>query len=243
MLVLTDDDIWDRAVAYDSPTLALQTDATIASPPHHSSSRALTIVLGIVAVIGWGAFLFERTKALPQWAPTVSSDTAAPADALLEARPLKLVARAARTVRPVRPPAALLAASRFAPPPAAKTSSPPAPAAPAMDVSGAWLFVTQTKTGTRVNSQRFHVELTQDGGRVYGVGRPVTATGAETTKTSKSPITIRGTMTQELTLTFRDSAARRGAPPTYVLRPQDDGHLRGRVTTSRSGASVEAHRR
>jgi hypothetical protein len=149
-------------------------------------------------------------------------------------------------VRAIRPPAAAIA--RISEPlPALEevsaSASPPATTA-AMNVSGAWVFSTAAASGARGAPEQFHVELTQQGGRVYGIGRPITESGAEILKASRSPITIRGTMDgEQLTLTFRDSATNRGAARTFVLRPQDDAHLLGRVNASRSSAAAEARRR
>ena len=244
MLIFEHAPVSDRAIKYDSHTLALQKEPSLAPRAHHAWSWTPTVMLGLVAVIGWGAFLFERTRAFPLDTSSPTGAIAERADAPLEARPLTLVAGAARPVRAVRPPPSASAASIAALAPAPEPSATSPPVTPAMDVSGAWVFATRTGAGTRVTSQRFHAELKQEGGRVYGVGRPVTETGAEIGRASRSPITIRGTIGgEELTLTFRDSATRRAEARTFVLRPQADGHMRGRVNTSRSNAAAEAHRR
>jgi hypothetical protein len=243
MRLLADLDVWDRAIANDSQKLAMHNPSSFAAAASVTWSRSATLVLGLVAVIGWGAFVFERTRALPLDFASIEESRVRP-DALIDAKPLRPVARTARPVRPVTPPAAAITPIGEVPPTVADVSAPPPVTTPAMDVSGAWVFSTTTRSGMRGTSEHFHVELTQRGGRVYGIGRPVSESGAEIGKASKSPITIRGTMdAEQLTLTFRNSATARGAARTFVLRPEDDSHLRGNVNASRASAAAEARRR
>jgi hypothetical protein len=230
----------DRAIAHDSVALPppIVPAGAIRATVVRSPSPAL--LFAFAAAVGWGAFLFERNRSLPPEAnPTAAIAAESPAP--LEAKPLLPGSEAARVVMQVRP--TPLAATPDEAPDArlAEAASPPPLS---IDVSGAWVFQTRTTRSAKVTTQHLHVELTQTGRRVSGIGRPVTEAGAEIGSGARSPIRVRGTIDgRQLNLTFSDAAAKSRSSQRFVLQPLDTGHLRGRVISARSTGTAEARRR
>ena len=237
-LILDDIDALDRARA-DEPladTPIFPAAIAFPTPRRRPGGMALPIV-AILAVAGWGAFLWERLQ------PTSLLDVvqAAPTAALTGSNnPLTEHVLPARALAAFAP----LAADRRAPAP----STPPAVAA-STNISGSWTLTRAVESSSydAFTGMTFGYELRlqQRGGRVTGSGTRVSENGRDLAKESQVPVRLQGTLAgDKLTLNFTEGTGSRRRSGKFLLVVQEPGVLRGRFSSNAASSkgTAEAQR-
>lgn len=191
--------------------------AARAARPHSSLALA---VLALLALLGWGAYVYESTHAAK---PDTSGKNymSLPAKKVPGAAPIAFVQNAA-----------------------------PAYAQPAEswdEMTGTWRLATRVESSSLSRYAGlllgYEIELEQDGDRVTGSGRKIIENGREINSRGQTPITVAGVVDGDrLTLNFVERGARRSTEGTFHLVRDTDGMLRGRFASdaARSAGSVEA---
>jgi transcriptional regulator with XRE-family HTH domain len=241
-------------------------------PPLHRQERMTRLALPMVALlgaIGWGAYIYQRARALPPGSNTTIPTVTARSEEADPGNPVGRTdssreARGAVTAERSGQAPAMPGANAKAEAPDAKAepkvsparagapdAKPEAPQGPeANDLSGPWTMTTRVEssgyknfTGLRLGYQ---LQLRQEGNEIRGEGRKMIENGRPVGARGRTPITLRGTRDGNLlTLTFMERGARRASEGTFVLQLADNGTLRGRFSSdaAQSAGSVEARRR
>ena len=242
-------------------------------PPRRSRwpTRLAILALLLVAIAGWGAYLYEVARpfdrnapagivSVPEQAatsdvPVVVEPQAGPADQTAPVGtagvPERPTADANQPPTPGNAPVALPPEPTPATPTAGSLAaeSPIGTNAPMPDVSGSWMLSTRVDRSSYAPFERlelgYEIQLQRAGGRISGGGRKVSESGRAIGSTAQTPISISGTMSgNRLTLTFTEGTAERSSPGKLVLLVEEDGAMRGRFSSSAAQSSgiVEARR-
>jgi hypothetical protein len=237
-LILDDIDALDRARAdegvADAPILRV---LALPKPRERRAADMALPLLAVLAVAGWGAFLWERMQptSLPdvvQAAPTaaVTASSNVLTEQLLPARALAAFAP--------------LAADRRAPAPSA-----PAVVAATTNISGSWTL-TRAVESSSYNAFTgmtfgYEVRLQQRGGRITGSGTRVSENGRDLAKGSQVPVRLQGTIAgDKLTLNFTEGTGSRRRSGRFLLVVEEPGLLRGRFSSNAASSkgTAEAQR-
>ena len=232
-------------------------------PSRGSGSLALALV-SLVAVAGWGAYLYQTSGSVDRDAPAdiVTSAPRRTSPEEIRSRDTNAGAVAETTVA-ITDATALQNPTISDVPPSltsrrrpvelrASTAAPGESAAPATstnDVSGSWTLATHVESSSYARFADLHLgyelQLEQAGDRVTGAGRKVTQNGDGIGSRAQTPILVAGTIEGDrLTLTFKERGARRPTEGKFVLLLDESGTLRGRFssTAAKSSGTVEARR-
>jgi hypothetical protein len=236
----------------------------IARPPEHQTAhphpsqrwhRVALSLVSLIAVAGWGAYLYEATRTIdsasvrrigapevPVPSPVPPQETIASgvtpssvAPSVADSKPGPVTPSTPAVVPPTTPPAK----------PRAESDVP----ASIPDLSGTWAWTTRLERSgsAAVDGLQLGYELTmeQSGKRITGAGRKVTENGDAIGSGAQTRITIDGTIAGDrLTLAFAERGTERSAEGRLVLLLDESGTLRGRFSTTgaQSSGTVEARR-
>jgi cytoskeletal protein RodZ len=143
------------------------------------------------------------------------------------------------------PPVPLIERSAPATQPVAPEAAEAVP--PAQDISGSWSLTTHVESSSRPDASSgaslgYVIDFQQTGSRVIGKGRKVSENGAAIAAGAQTSIAAVGMMAGDrLTLTFTEQGADRASQGKLVLLA-DDGGLRGRFSSAQSSGTVDARR-
>ena len=226
--------------------------------PRNRFSGVALPLLALLAVTGWGAYLYELTRGTrgdetrvdssPSSArpsEVASGNAVSPSDSVPAAK------ADVSTPLNTTPGAALpdsLGTSGTSMRPSTPVETVPT-IAPAHDLSGNWTLATRVESSSYPDftdlNLGYEIQLEQAGNRVTGSGRKVTENGAAIRSEVQTPISLEGTIAGDrLTLTFTERGAQRHTQGKLVMLIDESGTLRGRFssTAAQSSGTVEAHR-
>jgi hypothetical protein len=252
-------DAYDRARADDS--VAATAHLPLAGYPRNRGgvSRLATAVLALLAAAGWGAYVYERTRAFPLTEHPNSPVTAVPADRSVSA-PSELRQDASvapsppapavpsTSVVPAKPHEPSVSEGRRASPEPSVSDGPRerslVPSALDLDLSGKWVFAMQAESNDGSSApdglRRYRIQLRQDAARVSGVAGRLVENG-ESADSEDAEINFQGTFDgTRLIVTLTEG--RSGSPAGRFVLFLEDGVLRGRFTLDGLSGTVEGHR-
>ena len=242
--------------AFGSEAALAQEEAPVPPPaPSTRIARFPLVIVLLLAIAGWGAYLYERNQE-PDREPQARIVTTAPSRPSPDQQPsASIVSPPAPTASPtVELPAGMMSTPRSAPPAPkiAETATKESPATNTTavpDVSGSWMLATHVESTSYTRfaglNLGYRIELEQSGDRVKGSGHKVSENANEISSRARTPISIDGTIAGDrLMLNFTERGARRPTQGKFVLLVEDEATLRGRFssTAARSAGTVEAHR-
>lgn len=217
----------------------------IAETGEPSRATVALSALLLLALLGWGSYLYEASGAAKR-------DIPGKMYAALTGRAQAQVSPLSANPRPV-PPEAIVLPPQIVPGNGvvAATNEPErkrATAASHEDVTGSWRLATQVESSKYARYEDlllgYELELEQDGDRVSGVGRKIVENGTGIYSRGQTPIAISGIADGDrLMLTFIEEGAQRSSRGAFVLRREQDGTLRGRLTTNAAGSAGSAEAR
>jgi hypothetical protein len=185
-------------------------------------SRATVALSGLalVALLGWGTYLYEAGGAANRNIP-------AKVYAALTGRGRSLhVSRATRPEAPARLSTTVTL----------------------NDVTGTWRLATEVEFSSYARYEGlllgYELQLTQDGDRVTGIGRKIFENSSGIYSRGQTPITISGIVDGDrLMLTFTERGTQRSSQGAFVLQREQDGTMRGRFTSNAANSNGRAEAR
>lgn len=232
--------------------------------PRHAARRSSgrnLVIVSMLALAGWGAYLYQAAgwrRAVAPPPPVVSQppedarevspsvehrQETPPIDIRLPADDRASTAGAERSTAAISPGTA----DRK---PAPQPGQTPAQLASTRDLSGSWTFATRVESSRLARYSGlelgYELELRQSGSRVTGAGRKVVENDKEVGGRAQTPIIVNGSIDGDrVTLTFTERGTLRPTRGSFMLVLDDQGAMQGRFssTAAKSSGTVEARRR